>query len=75
METNMQWHLPIGVVCVCILALAGPCGCGGTVEAEPQGQPVTIGERPAIERHLDQADLTSGKVTPLPPADAARWAG
>jgi hypothetical protein len=45
------------------LAAATQSGCGGSAKAEPQGQPVTIGERPAIERHLDQADLASGKVS------------
>lgn len=43
--------------------VATQSGCGGSAKAEPQGQPVTIGERPAIERHLDQADLVSGTVS------------
>jgi cytochrome c peroxidase len=45
------------------LAAATQSGCGGSAQAEPQGEPVTIGERPAIERHLAQADLVSGKVS------------
>ena len=45
------------------IVAATQSGCGGSAKAEPQGQPVTIGERPAIERHLDQADLVSGKVS------------
>ncbi len=47
-----------------VIALAAVCcGCGGTVGAEPQGQAVPIGERAACERHLDQADLVSAKVS------------
>jgi cytochrome c peroxidase len=46
-----------------LVAAATQSGCGGSAKAEPQGQPVTVGERPAIERHLDQADLVSGKVS------------
>jgi hypothetical protein len=39
---------------------AALCGCDGTVTAE---QPVTVGERPGIEQHVNQAELVSGAIS------------
>ncbi len=63
-----------GVSCTFIVALliashsaAGGPGAGDAVAHDPGGgRPapgdVTIGERPAVERHLDQADIDSGAI-------------
>lgn len=59
MRTAWTWPAGLGG---CLIA-AALCGCDGSAGASPSGEEVTIGERPAIERHLDQADLASGAVS------------
>ena len=42
--------------------LAGGVLClGGAADADPHRR-VAIGERPSVERHLDQADIESGEI-------------
>src|SRR5665811_2479471 len=47
---------------VCVLLLT-QAGCSDKVEAEPQSQPVAVGERPGVAQHVDQADLVSKKTS------------
>ena len=45
-----------------LLALGALAGCDGNAKAAPSPGEVVIGERPALERHVDQADLVSGAI-------------
>ena len=49
-----------GALAMAALALAGPMG---SVGAHPSESRVVIGERPAIEVHVDEAQIESGKVS------------
>ena len=56
MASTVTWVALVGVAA----AALGTAGCGDKADAEAA---VTIGERPVIEQHLEQADLASGKVS------------
>jgi len=57
MTRVMNWPALAGIG---LLSALGTSGCSDKADAEPA---VTVGERPVLEQHLEQADLVSGKVS------------
>jgi len=62
MHTGAQRLQGCSVWVAGLFLLPAVSGCDGSATAQPQSQPVAIGERPGIERHVAQADLVSGAV-------------